>query len=62
MRIITLSREYGAGGHSVGQRVAAELGIEFYDKDIIRGSAEEMGGCLNRLRIRRMPLPEKAEP
>ena len=43
MRIITLSREYGAGGHSVGQRVATELGIEFYDRDIIRGSAEEMG-------------------
>ena len=43
MRIITLCREYGAGGHSVGQRVAAELGIEFYDKDIIRGSAEKLG-------------------
>ena len=43
MRIITLCREYGAGGHSVGQKVAAELGIEFYDKDIIRDSAEEMG-------------------
>ncbi len=43
MRIITLSREYGAGGHSVGQRVAAQLGIEFYDRDIIRGSAEELG-------------------
>ncbi len=43
MRIITLSREYGAGGHSVGQRVAAELGIEFYDRDIIRNSAEALG-------------------
>ena len=43
MRIITLCREYGAGGHSVGQRVAAELGIEFYDRDIIRNSAEELG-------------------
>ena len=43
MRIITLCREYGAGGHSVGQKVAAELGIEFYDKDIIRDSAEELG-------------------
>ena len=43
MRIITLNREYGAGGHSVGQRVADELGIELYDKDIIRGSAEKMG-------------------
>jgi len=43
MKIITLSREYGAGGHSIGQRVAAELGIEFYDKDIIRDSAEALG-------------------
>lgn len=43
MRIITLCREYGAGGHSIGRRVAKELGIEFYDKDIIRKSAEALG-------------------
>ncbi len=43
MRIITLCREYGAGGHSVGLKVAEELGIEFYDKDIIRDSAAELG-------------------
>lgn len=43
MRIITLSREYGAGGHSIGRRVAAQLGIAFYDRDIIRNSAEELG-------------------
>ncbi len=43
MKIITLCREYGAGGHSIGQRVASELGIEFYDKDIIRSSAEALG-------------------
>ncbi len=43
MKIITLCREYGAGGHSIGQRVARELGIEFYDKDIIRRSAEALG-------------------
>ena len=43
MKIITLCREYGAGGHSVGQQVAAELGIEFYDKDIIAQSAESLG-------------------
>ena len=41
--IITISREYGAGGHSIGQRVAQELGIEFYDKDIIRGAVAESG-------------------
>ena len=35
MKIITLSREYGAGGHSIGTEVAKRLGIEFYDKDIM---------------------------
>jgi len=43
MKIITLSREYGAGGHSIGREVAKKLGIEFYDKDIIKGVALEMG-------------------
>lgn len=43
MKIITLSREYAAGGHSIGVKVAKELGIEIYDKDIIRGVADRMG-------------------
>ena len=41
--IITISREYGSGGHSIGQRVAKELGIEFYDRDIIRAAVKESG-------------------
>ena len=32
--IITISREYGAGGTSIGKRVAKELGIELYDKEL----------------------------
>ena len=43
MRIITISREYGAGGHSIGKRVAQELGIEIYDKDIIRNTVRDSG-------------------
>ncbi|MDO4961890.1 MAG: cytidylate kinase-like family protein [Eubacteriales bacterium] len=43
MKVITLSREYGAGGHSVGRKVAADLGIEFYDKDIIREAVKATG-------------------
>ncbi len=43
MKVITLSREYGAGGHSIGRKVATELGIEFYDRDIIKGVALESG-------------------
>ena len=41
--IITISREYGAGGHSIASRVARELGIEFYDRDIIRDTARDSG-------------------
>ena len=43
MKVITISREYGAGGHSIGTKVAEELGIEFYDKDIIKEAARAMG-------------------
>lgn len=43
MKVITISREYGAGGHSIGRRVADELGIEFYDRDIIRETAKAAG-------------------
>jgi len=43
MKVITISRDYGSGGHSIGTRVADELGIEFYDKDIIKNTARAMG-------------------
>ncbi len=43
MRVITLSREYGAGGHSIGNKVADKLGIPFYDKDIIRAAVKATG-------------------
>ena len=43
MKVITLSREYGAGGHSIGKKVAEKLNIPFYDKDIIRNAAKASG-------------------
>ena len=42
-KVITISREYGAGGHSIGKRVAEELGIEIYDKDIVRETVKASG-------------------
>lgn len=42
-KIITISREYGAGGHSIGQKVASELGIPFYDKDIMKATMKATG-------------------
>lgn len=41
--VITISREYGSGGHLIGQQIAEKLGIKFYDKDLIRLVAQESG-------------------
>lgn len=34
-RIITIGRECGSGGHTIGKLVAERLGIAFYDKEIV---------------------------
>ena len=41
--IITISREFGSGGHVIGEKIAEKLNIPFYDKDIIQGIAEKTG-------------------
>lgn len=41
--IVTISREFGTGGHSVGKKLAEELGIKFYDNELIKMAAEKMG-------------------
>ena len=38
-RIITIGREFGAGGSHPGRRLARELGISYYDRDIILRTA-----------------------
>ena len=42
-RIITISREFGSGGRFIGEEVAKQLGIKYYDKDIIAQIAEKSG-------------------
>ena len=42
-KVITISREYGAGGHTIGKQVAQELGIELYDRDIVRETVQASG-------------------
>lgn len=41
--IITISREFGSGGHSIGEKVAQQLGIPFYDGEIVNQVAVESG-------------------
>ena len=42
-RIITISREFGSGGRFIGEEVAKNLGIAYYDKNIIDEIAEQLG-------------------
>lgn len=41
--VVTISREYGSGGRYVGELLAKNLGIPFYDKNLIILSAKESG-------------------
>ncbi len=42
-RIITISRESGSGGHTIGKKVAEKLGIPCYDSEVIHKLAKESG-------------------
>ena len=42
-RIITISREFGSGGRTIGKETAAKLGIPCYDQELIEKIAEESG-------------------
>ncbi len=41
--VITISREYGSGGHYVGELLAKRMGINFYDKNLINLISEKSG-------------------
>lgn len=41
--VITISREYGSGGREIGEQLAKELGIPFYNKELINMAAKESG-------------------
>lgn len=42
-KIITITRQYGSGGHDIGKLLADRLGIPFYDKELISLAAKESG-------------------
>ncbi|MBE6986046.1 MAG: cytidylate kinase-like family protein [Ruminococcaceae bacterium] len=41
--IITISRQFGSGGRTVGHLIAEKLGIPFYDKELVDHIALESG-------------------
>lgn len=41
--VVTISREYGSGGHRIGELLAQRLGVKFYDRELIALTARQSG-------------------
>lgn len=41
--VVTIARQYGSGGKEIGKILAQDLGIKFYDKELINIAAKESG-------------------
>ena len=41
--VITIARQFGSGGHEVGEKVAKKLGLPFFDKELIAMAAKKSG-------------------
>jgi len=41
--VITIARQYGSGGRTIGINLAKKLGIAYYDKNIIQIASEDSG-------------------
>ncbi len=43
--VITIGRQCGSGGREIGQKLAEELGIRCYDKELLERAAKDSGLC-----------------
>lgn len=41
--VITIAREYGSGGRTIGKMLAEKMGIHFYDKELMKLASEDSG-------------------
>ncbi len=41
--VITIARQYGSGGRTVGEMLSEDMGIHYYDKELIKLASEESG-------------------
>lgn len=41
--VVTIARCYGSGGKTIGKMLAKELGVNYYDQDLIKMASEESG-------------------
>lgn len=43
--VINIGRQLGSGGHEIGEKLAAKLGIDLYDNELISMASERSGLC-----------------
>ncbi len=43
--VVNIGRQLGSGGREIGEKLAARLGIDFYDKELINLASKESGLC-----------------
>ena len=43
--VITIGRQYGSAGLEIGKKLAEELGVQIYDKEMLKRAAKESGIC-----------------
>ncbi len=43
--IVSIGRQFGSGGHEIGEKLAKKLGVKFYDKELLKVIAKESGLC-----------------
>ncbi len=49
-RVITIGREYGSGGRTIGELIAKKLGVAFYDKILIDIAAKKGGFAIDYIK------------
>ena len=43
--VITIGRQYGSAGYEIGKKLASDLGVKLYDKEMLKRAAKETGLC-----------------
>ncbi len=43
--VITIGRQFGSAGREIGEQVAKEFGVKYYDKELLSRAAKESGFC-----------------
>lgn len=43
--IISIGRQFGSGGHEIGEKLAEKMGLKLYDKELLKLVAKDSGLC-----------------